>query len=116
MRTLALDRGREVRITEDYRLSQPASEIALSLMTPCEVAQEGPGVLALKQTPLADGRVSGAARIHYDADRLKVSTETIPLEAGERLKNVWGKRLLRITLRATNPPLQDIWTLRFAPI
>jgi hypothetical protein len=112
VRTLDLDRGRDLRITETYRLSQPAQEITLSLMTPCEVVPEGPGVLALKQTPLAEGRVSGSARLHYDADRLKASTETISLEAGERLKNVWGKRLCRIVLRAQDPPQQDTWTLR----
>jgi hypothetical protein len=116
VRTLTLHRGRDLLVTEAYRLSQPAREIALSLMTPCEVVQEQPGALLLKETPLVDGRVSGAARIHYDAASLKVSTETIPLEAGERLKNVLGRRLLRITLRAQNPPQQDTWTLRVAPI
>ncbi|OGG50266.1 MAG: hypothetical protein A3F84_18055 [Candidatus Handelsmanbacteria bacterium RIFCSPLOWO2_12_FULL_64_10] len=116
VRTLTLSRGRDLLVTEAYRLSQPAKEITLSLMTPCEVVQEGPGALLLKETPLVDGRASGAARIHYDAARLKVSTETISLEAGERLKNVWGKRLLRITLRAENPPLQDTWTLRIESV
>ena len=116
VRTLTLRRGREVEVNETYRLSQPVGEITLSLMTPCEVVQESPGALLLKEASLADGRTSGAARLRYDANRFTVSVETIFLEAGERLKHIWGNRLVRITLRAQNPPQQDAWTLRVEPV
>jgi hypothetical protein len=80
-------------------------------MTASEVVV-GNGILDLKEVPLADGRVSGAAKIHFDADVFNVSTEEISLVDGEKLHTVWGPRVVRITLCVKNPQTQGQWTLR----
>jgi len=115
VRTVRLTRAQDVQVEETYNLAGPVEEIALHLMTPCDV-ETADGVLTLRETPLADGRVSGAARIHYDGDVFEALTEAISLEGGERLHSVWGPRVVRITLRAVNPPEEATWTLRIVPI
>ena len=115
VRTVRLTRAKDVQVEETYNLTRPVEEIALHLMTACDV-ETADGVLTLRETSLADGRVSGAAKIHYDAPAFEASTEAISLEGGERLHSVWGPRVVRITLRAVNPPEKATWTLRIAPI
>ena len=110
VRTMVLDRDKEVRIEDAYELSAGGEEIRLHLMTPCDVAIDK-GVLKLKEAPLADGRTSGAGQIHFDASVFEASVEAISLEGGERLHTVWGPRVMRIALVVKNPPQKAVWKL-----
>jgi hypothetical protein len=114
LRTVTLKRGQAVQIVDRYDLSQPAQELTLSLLTPCEVDLGQPGYIALRATPLPDGRRSAAGQITYEANKLTPSTEVVPIE-DERLRPIWGDHLKRIILRAENPPRQDTWQLQISP-
>ncbi|MFT5366248.1 MAG: hypothetical protein ACI8V2_001195 [Candidatus Latescibacterota bacterium] len=110
IRTIGFTRGQDVQVEDVYALTKPDA-LTLHLMTASEVVV-GNGILDLKEVPLADGRVSGAAKIHFDADVFNVSTEEISLVDGEKLHTVWGPRVVRITLCVKNPQTQGQWTLR----
>ena len=110
-RTVTLYRGQGVDIMDAYTLEAPAQEITLSALTPCDVDTSVPGTLTLAEAPLPDGRRTGAAKIHYAADKLTVSVEEIPLD-DPALARAWGNRLFRILFTAQNPPQQDTWMLQ----
>ncbi len=101
-RSIRLDRARNlVEVADEYSLNQPAKEITLTLMTPCRVDQQ-----------LGMLRLEARARVAYDP-ALSVSVEDIKIEDG-RLRAVWGERVYRILLRATNPPRQGKWAVRIS--
>jgi len=106
-RTVQLNRGVDVTLTERYILSKTTDEISLSLMTPCQVRQTGPGVLELTHDVLA-----GAFEVRFESQKLQFSPQVIPL-TDERLLSVWGEQITRILLKTVNPPLQDTWTITF---
>jgi hypothetical protein len=112
-RTITLRRGEEVQVVDEYDLAAPVGELTLSLLTPCRVDLETPGLIALAETPILDERSSGAAQIVYDP-RFSVSVEEIAIE-DERLGQVWGSRLARILFRMQDPPQQDTWMLHVRP-
>jgi hypothetical protein len=101
-RTLRLLRGKnEIELVDDFSLKQAASEITLTLMTPCAVAQPSAGVLALANT----------VKVLYDPRTFTPAIEEIKLDDA-RLRSTWGERLFRILLRAANPKTQAVWTTR----
>jgi hypothetical protein len=112
VRTVRLNRGRNVEVVEDYALTKPAGEITLSLMTPCRVQAEKPGQLLLE--PVSAGEPRAAVRVLYDKARLQAVLETIPVEDGH-LRSVWPAQMTRILLKAEKPALQDTWTVRLEP-
>ena len=111
MRTVRLNRGQEVVVTDTYELKAVTGDLYLSLLTPCEAALDTPGSIVLKEAPFGEGRTSGAARIHYDADAFTARTEAVAI-TDERLGGVWGERLTRIVLQAKAPDRAGCWTLR----
>ena len=58
MRTVRLNRGKDIVVTEDYALEQPAGEITLSLMTPCRVRVQEAGRLLLETADTNEPRVA----------------------------------------------------------
>mgnify|MGYP001377364734 CR=1 FL=1 len=107
VRTIRLDRGKGISIREEYALDKPVQEIALSLVTPCRVTDQGVGRLRLET--LDEPAV--VTRVIYDGSRLDAKLETVPVEDGH-LRSVWPEQLTRIVLRAENPAMQDTWTVR----
>jgi len=112
IRTIRLNRGRDIVVTENYALDQPASEITLSLMTPCKATMQNEGRLLLDASDANEPPAT--VRIVYDGNELKAALETIPVEDGH-LRSVWSGQLTRILLKAEKPALQDTWTLRIEP-
>jgi len=110
VRTLDFERGKDVQIHDVYDLAK-ADALILHLMTASDV-MVGNGVLDLKEVALVGGRVSGAGKIHFDADIFDVSTEEISLTDGEKLHTIWGPRVVRIILNVKNLQKQGQWTLR----
>jgi hypothetical protein len=109
VRTVRLDRGRDVAVTEQYALDKPAGKIMLSLVTPCKVSKQGNGRLLLETGDQGEPRL--AVRVIYDETKLKPTVETVPVEDG-RLRTVWPEQLSRILLIAEKPAMQDTWTVR----
>ncbi len=112
LRTLTLRRGESVTLKDSYELLSPASELHLSLMTPCAVETDPSGVVWLGEAPLPDGRLSGVARIQYDPTLLSVTVEAIPV-ADASLGPVWGGRLTRLLFNAVEPGERGEWTIKF---
>lgn len=112
LRTICLQRGKDVAITENYTLEKPAKDITLTLLTPCKVKVQKEGQLLLETVDGAEPRPS--VRVVFDGGRLKPILETIPIEDG-RLRAVWPEQLTRILLKAETPALQDHWTVRIEP-
>ena len=111
MRTVTLNRGTDITIRDTYDLKAASDDLVLNLLTACNVVLQADGLVALKALELSDGRVSGAAQIHYDAEKLAASTEEIILE-DSRLKRIWGNSLTRIMLKAKDSSQKDSWELR----
>jgi hypothetical protein len=106
-RTLRLDRvANMVEVTDEYRLTQPAGVITLTLMTPCAAQVSGAGIISL---PMASGQ---PVRVAFDARLFHVSVEKIPID-DPQLRHSWGERLYRVLLRVNAPPPQSRWTLQF---
>jgi hypothetical protein len=99
-----------VDITNTYNLETSVHEITLSVITPCTVDASTPGIIKLSEAELPVGRTTGAAKLIYDAVKLAVTVEDIPINDA-RMGPVWGQRLSRILFRATNPPQRDTWVL-----
>jgi len=114
VRTVTLNRGRDVVVTDDFALASSSGDLTLSLMTPCDAYLGTDGQIVLAERPLPDGRASGAARVDYNADKLTASVEQVPIE-DERLRGFWGEGLRRIVLKARNATAADTWSLRIAP-
>ena len=105
-RTLRLDRaGNAIEVVDDYRLTQAAKVITLTLMTPCAAQVSVPGEIRL---PMTSG---DPVRVAYDGRVFHAAVEEIPIN-DEQLRRSWGERLYRILLRADAPPLQSKWFLR----
>jgi len=111
MRTVAVTRGADIAITESYSLKDISGGIILNFLTPCEVLLQDDGRINLKTSELSEDRTSGAAQIHYDADKLAASVEEIIVE-DNRLKHIWGSSLTRIMLKAKSPSQKDSLKLR----
>ena len=93
-RTVMLDRiGNLIEINDSYFLTAPVTDITLSLMTACSVAETGKGQLTLTSAQGAPPTV-----ISFDPNLLAASVETIPLENAE-LKRNWGSQIFRIQLK-----------------
>jgi hypothetical protein len=105
-RTIRLDRAKnEIAMVDDFTLAKPAKLIALTLMTPCGVTEDGPGRLSLTIDP------THRVRILFDGNALHSTVEEVRIDDA-RLRASWGARLYRILLSANSPPLNANWTLR----
>jgi len=112
VRTVRLNRGNDVTITDAYALGKQAGELTLSLMTPCRVREEGRGRLLLEDAK--ESEPPAAARVVYDGGKLTADLEVIDVKDG-RLRGVWPEKMTRILLKAKTPPVSDTWTLKIEP-
>jgi hypothetical protein len=112
VRTIRLQRGKDIGITENYTLEKPAKEITLTLLTPCKVSVRKEGQLLLETPGKTEPRTS--VRVLFDGGKLTPVLEMIPIEDG-RLRSVWAEQLTRILLKADQPAQQDTWTVRIEP-
>jgi hypothetical protein len=109
VRTIRLNRGRNVAITEEYSLDKPIDQLKLSFVTPCKVSEQEPGRLQLET--VNQGEPPLTMQVVYDRSNLKPTIETVPVEDAS-LRSVWPEQLTRILLTAEKPAMQDAWTVR----
>ena len=108
-RTVRLERGKVVQLTEDYSLSRREAELTLSLMTPCAVALKAGGRISL--TGKSGSGEQYAVELKYDASKLAPKVEKITLD-DNRLQASWGESLNRIVLTAVSQStLKDRWNV-----
>jgi hypothetical protein len=109
-RTVRLNRGRDIEITEAFELTETAGETSLSFLTPLEGDIKRPGQVILG-TGAQTGRRPVKLRLEYDASKLESRFERIELN-DSRLARSWGTHLNRLVLRVKSPTAKDTWTLR----
>ena len=109
-RAIRLDRGERVTIEDEYELRADPESLTWNLLTACDATLGVPGIIELGEAPLADGRVSGVARLLYDANTLDATIEEVAIEDG-RLAGIWGDRLARILLAARTPVSHGVCAL-----
>ncbi|MCF7848867.1 MAG: heparinase II/III-family protein [Kiritimatiellales bacterium] len=110
-RSLKLKRGECVEITDEYALTQTAEGVELSLLTPCEVRMGDPGTVLLEEVDLDAERTSASGVIDYEADRLSVAVEKIPI-VDDKLRVVWGDCIHRLVFQVETPTQSGSLTLR----
>jgi hypothetical protein len=110
VRTVRLQRGRNVEITEAFELSEANGETTLNLLTPLEAETSQPGQVSL-QTMGKNGRSLVSVRLQYDPTKLAPTLERIPM-TDARLARSWGTHLNRLILHARSKALKDTWILR----
>jgi hypothetical protein len=113
LRTVRLNRGRDVEITEAFELAEAAGETTLNFLTPLAADTSRPGRVSLRTTAQS-GQRPVRVRLEYEAAKLAPPVERIELSDG-RLAKSWGTHLNRLVLRATTPAPKDAWTLRVIP-
>lgn len=111
-RTVRLNRGRNVEMTEAFELTEVSGDTTLNFLTPLEADTSQTGRITLRTasaTPSSQRPVR--ARLEYDTAKLSPAVERIEL-SDARLAKSWGTHLNRLVLRAKSPVLKDAWTLR----
>lgn len=110
-RTVRLQRGKHIIIEDAYELDHVPYLITLSLLTACLPSIQPNGYIRLSPMYLNNGRQSASGIMHYDADKLIASVESITTD-DERLIYDWGHQLYRILLTAIHPDVKDAWCLK----
>ncbi len=99
VRTIRLDRGQQVVVTDAFELSQPTDNVQFTLMTAAEPELVAPGQIQLRNT-VAHG--SAQLQIYFDPNKLKAELEIIRIE-DDNLKRIWGQQIHRILLKSIVP-------------
>jgi len=107
LRTVRLNRGTDLQVVDSFNLKEKSKDLVQNLITPCEIVRDEPGQMVLR-----DPKEELEMVIRYDTWKLSLESETIDLN-DERISNVWGEYLYRITLRPKTATTNDKWTLQF---
>jgi hypothetical protein len=111
VRTLALERGKQIILHEKFRLQQEKAPLVLTLMS-CRKPQPGANGRILLSDTQPPGNPPPVS-IDYDAEFFRVDVETIPIN-DERLRASWGEKLYRILLTAVQTPAHGEYTIRIS--
>jgi len=111
VRRVRLNRGRDVTIADRATLGRPSRDVALNLMTPCDVHEDSPGVLRLT---CANSKAAGGAPVvvaaRFDPKTQSATVEPVAVD-DMQLKRAWGDRLNRVVLAARDSRDTFAWTL-----
>ena len=138
VRTVRLNRGRNVVVSDAFALARSTRDVSLNMLTPCEVSETDPGTLRLacalrpfdnlRAAPSSvegrepqgalsvskGGRIGGRADLvvfaRYDARAAQSTVERIPLDDAS-LTSSWGDHLNRIVLTTREAIQRATWTL-----
>ena len=114
VRTVHLERGRELRVVESFELKEVRGETTLNWITALAPRIEAPGRLLLP-LPAGQAALHSAVTLTFEEDQLNVELEPVALD-DERLERVWGKQVTRIVLHPKHPARKGTWTLRLSLI
>jgi hypothetical protein len=106
-RTVSLQRGRQVDISDAFVLKAPTRDLSMNLMTPCEVAETEPGTLRLEC-----GRIGGNTGLvvfaRFNPQVQQAKAERLDLD-DRALTSSWGDHLNRIVLTPREATRQGTW-------
>jgi len=98
-RSIILERGKEIILTDEYDLKEWSSPYMLNLMT-CQTPDcSKEGIISLSSA-------SGNYEIVYDKNKFTASKEEIKI-SDARLKPVWGDKVFRLVLKAKDNKTAD---------
>ncbi len=109
-RSITLSRGTNVVVEDAYELGDAANEITLSVVTPCEVNVDTPGMIHFEAREFLEGRTAGSGTLVYNSGLFRASTQRIAI-TDARMGGTWGEYLTRVVLTAEQPPQRG--SLRF---
>jgi hypothetical protein len=112
LRAVRLERGRDIAVTDRFALGKPSADVRLSLMTPCDVANDEPGVLRLA-CGVEGARSRPVVLARFDGKALGAAVERVPID-DNRLSRVWGDHLYRIVLSPHAPARRAAWSITFS--
>jgi hypothetical protein len=113
VRGVSLLRGREVRLADRFELDREAASLTLSLMTPCSVDLSQPGLVALSERDITNGRRAGTGGVHYDSRQFDVRVETVDINDA-RMRPVWGSEIYRIVFTLRERTRSGEWEMTIA--
>jgi hypothetical protein len=106
MRTVSLDRERDVvTVSEGFALRE-AQPVMLTFMTPRQPVISAPGVIALPEQP---GGGSGVS-LQFDSGQLMAKVEAIELK-DDGLRRTWGPAVYRVLLVTPAPVSRGMWDI-----
>jgi len=112
VRTAQLERGRQAVISDAFVLKAPTRDLSMTLMTPCEVSETGPGTLRL-----GCGRIGGKPDLvvfaRFNAGVQQARVERVDLD-DRALVSSWGDHLNRIVLTPREAVQQGTWRVTIA--
>jgi hypothetical protein len=103
IRTLTLNRDKDVVIRDEYDLTDVNKNIQLSLMCWREPQMDREGVIMLKNP--SELAALDPIVVRYDATKFQAIVEVIPVRDA-RLQSSWGQQLFRIVLTAKKKSLK----------
>ena len=112
IRTVLLQRGREVVISDGFTLRAPTRDMSLNLMTPCGVSETEPGTLRLECDRIG-GKKGLVVFARFNTRVQQAAVERIALD-DRSLASSWGDHLNRIVLTPRETVQQGTWTLTIA--
>ena len=110
-RSIELQRGQQVKLTDSYELEQSPSSLMLSLMTPCQIDLSTPGSILLTEAVHANGRLSASGEIVFYPGNFTISIEEISIK-DTRLGSTWGQQVKRIIFTAANVDRKGKWIIQ----
>jgi hypothetical protein len=108
IRTVTLDRRKDVVMIEEKFELERAVPISLTVMTPRVSTIDAPGRITMKL-----GAEEGAAALRYDNGQLTAKVETINL-TDPHLREDWGENIYRIFLEANAPATNGTFSYQFS--
>jgi len=109
-RSIRLDRGQSVTVSDTFDLQKKSDAISQSLMTPCEVSLAKTGQLRFSHPDAKTNVV-----VVYEPPQLEVEIETIELK-DKKLTEMWGPCLRRVVLKAHAATQRNTWTVRISKV
>lgn len=107
-RSVQLERGRAVTVSDTYRLKVATSDIVWSFVCAAEPRIVQPGAIALR-TAAGDGGLA----LTYDHDALEATVETVDVQ-DPWIREFWGERVYRILVRHRRAVQEGASTFRIA--
>ncbi len=103
LRTIRLNRNKNVEIIEKYQLTKWKQPVELNYMTPLPVEIVAKGLI--KFTAVEDGKAKDIF-MNFDPQKINIHFDKIPLDDA-KLQASWGNQLTRILLQSSSTLLTD---------
>jgi hypothetical protein len=111
LRTITLNRGKNIVIHDQYQLSEATKYLQMTLMSWRKPVLDQTGVIRLEN--LEEIQDLEPIVVRFDEKKFMANVETIPLKDA-RIRSSWGKQLYRIVLTAKQKLLEDEFVIKIA--